>query len=63
MNLSIFLMAGSESTSIALAVLLHVLATIPEEQEKMINEIDEHFPHDSDVIIKNILVMNSFKKI
>jgi cytochrome P450 len=42
-------MAGSESTSIALAVLFHVLATYPEEQEKMIHEIDEHFPPDSDV--------------
>jgi cytochrome P450 len=49
MNLSIFLMAGSESTSISLATLLHVLASMPEEQEKLIHEIDEHFPHDSDV--------------
>ncbi len=42
-------MAGSESTSISLATLLHVLASMPEEQEKLIHEIDEHFPHDSDV--------------
>ena len=54
MNLSIFLMAGSESTSITLATLLHVLATLPEEQEKLIHEIDEHYPPNSDVhLIKN----------
>nr|QUF59376.1 cytochrome p450 CYP3045A1 [Brachionus angularis] len=49
MNLSIFMMAGSESTSIALTVLLHVLASMPEEQEKLIHEIDDHFPNDSDI--------------
>lgn len=42
-------MAGSESTSIALTVLLHVLATFPEEQQKLINEIDEYFPLDIEV--------------
>lgn len=49
MNLSIFMMAGSESTSISLAVLLHVLASFPEEQEKLMDEIDSHFPSNSDV--------------
>lgn len=44
-------MAGSESTSISLAVLLYVLATMPEEQEKLIQEIDEHYPHGSGVYI------------
>lgn len=42
-------MAGSESTSIALTVLLYVLATLPEEQEKLIQEIDDHYPPDSGV--------------
>jgi cytochrome P450 len=56
MNLSIFLMAGSESTSITLAVLLHVLATYQEEQEKLIHEIDEHFPLDSDVNTRTLLL-------
>lgn len=50
MNLSIFLMAGSESTSITLATLLHVLASLPEEQEKLMHEIDEHYPPGSDVV-------------
>ena len=49
MNLSIFLMAGSESTSIALTVLFHILATMPEEQEKLIHEIDQYFPIDGQV--------------
>ena len=50
MNLSIFLMAGSESTSIALTTLIYVLATMPEEQEKLVNEIYEHFPPSSEVL-------------
>jgi cytochrome P450 len=49
MNLSIFLMAGSESTSIAISVLFYVLAAYQEEQEKLIQEIDDHYPHNSDV--------------
>ena len=36
-------MAGSESTSIALAVLFYVLAKFPEEQKRLFNEIEEHF--------------------
>jgi cytochrome P450 len=44
MNLSIFLMAGSEVTSISLAVLFYALAMYPEEQERLIAEIDEHYP-------------------
>ena len=42
-------MAGSESTSIALATLVHVLTILPEEQEKLFHEINEHFPIDSGV--------------
>jgi cytochrome P450 len=42
-------MAGSESTSIALTVLFHILATMPEEQEKLIHEIDQYFPIDGQV--------------
>jgi cytochrome P450 len=49
MNLSIFLMAGSESTSIAISVLFYVLAGFQEEQEKLIQEIDDHYPSNSDV--------------
>ena len=60
MNLSIFLMAGSESTSIALTVLIHVLATLPEEQTKLINEIDMHFPANGEVIF--LLVITSYQK-
>lgn len=51
MNLSIFLMAGSESTSIALAVLFYVLAKYPEEQKRVFNEIEENFSMDLEVII------------
>ena len=58
MNLSIFLMAGSESTSIALTVLFHILATMPEEQEKLLHEIDQYFPIDGQV---KFLFINNWK--
>jgi cytochrome P450 len=62
MNLSIFLMAGSESTSIALTVLFYILATMPEEQEKLINEIDQHFPIDGQVnLLFKVFLSNSIK--
>ena len=51
MNLVVFLLAGYETTSTTLAYAFHVLATIPAEQEKLINEIDELFPTESDVNI------------
>ena len=51
MNLVVFLLAGYETTSTTLAYAFHVLATIPVEQEKLINEIDEQFPNESDVSI------------
>ena len=49
MNLSIFLMAGSESTSIAMTVLVYLMAIMPEEQEKLYEEIIDHFPPSSGV--------------
>ncbi len=51
MNLVVFLLAGYETTSTTLAYAFHVLATIPAEQEKLMNEIDETFPNESDVSI------------
>lgn len=54
MNLSIFLMAGSESTSIAITVLFYVLATIPEEQDKLIGEIEDFYQGDIEPTYDNI---------
>ena len=46
-NLVVFLLAGYETTSTSLAYAFYVLATNPNEQEKLINEIDEHFPPEA----------------
>jgi cytochrome P450 family 3 subfamily A len=51
MNLVVFLLAGYETTSTTLAYAFYVLATNKAEQEKLINEIDEQFPNESDVSI------------
>ena len=48
-NLVVFLLAGYETTSTSLAYAFYVLATNPNEQEKLINEIDEHFPDHANV--------------
>ena len=49
MNLSIFLMTGSEATSIAITELIYMLAIYQEEQERVFQEIEDHYPLDSPV--------------
>ena len=40
----IFLLAGFETTSTSLAFLSYQLALNPDVQEKLRNEVDQHFP-------------------
>ena len=49
MNLSMFMLAGYETTSTCLSYCFWVLANNQEEQIKIRNEIESHFPTDSQV--------------
>ena len=40
----VFFLAGYETTSTALTLLVHVLSKYPRVQEKLHMEIDEHYP-------------------
>ena len=42
-NLTLFMLAGYETTSTALAYICYILAKHPEEQQKLIEEIDFHY--------------------
>ena len=46
----IFLLAGFETTSASLAFLSYQLALNPDVQDKLRNEVDEHFPDVKQVI-------------
>ena len=46
-NLVIFMLAGYETSSTALSYAFYILATQQEEQEKLRQEIDEHFPPEA----------------
>ena len=52
----IFLLAGFETTSTSLAFLSYQLALNPDVQEKLRNEVDEHFPD-----VKQVTQLNSTK--
>ena len=47
------MLAGYETTSTALSYSTFVLATIPEEQEKLRDEIDTYYSDESNVKLKN----------
>ena len=54
MNLALFIMAGYETTSSALALVFFLLAKYPLEQQKVFAEINEHFPYDeTDLYVNN----------
>lgn len=44
LNLALFLMAGYETSSATLTYILHVLASYPEEQQKLFDEIQANIP-------------------
>jgi cytochrome P450 len=51
MNMVLFLLAGFETTSSALSYCSYLLAQHQNELEKLVEEVDSHFPHDSEVEI------------
>lgn len=62
-----FMLAGYETTSTALAYSSYVLATIQDEQQKLREEIDSFYPKDSDIIpdtenIKELTYLDMFCK-
>ena len=57
--MALFLLAGYETTSTTLSYAFYILATLSEEQEKLINEIDEHFTNDFDVSWLNQIIKSS----
>ena len=46
MNLSLFIMAGYETTSSTLNIVFYLLAKYPEEQQKVYEELCIYFPPD-----------------
>ena len=52
-NLVMFMLAGYETTSTALAFSSYVLATNQEEQQKLRDEIESYYSKDSGVFILN----------
>ena len=52
----VFLLAGFETTSTSLALLSYQLALNPDVQEKLRNEVDEHFPD-----VNQVTQLNSTK--
>lgn len=43
-NCFIFLLGGFDTTAVALAYIMHILAKYPEEQDRILNEVTEAFP-------------------
>ena len=54
LNLSLFLLGGYESTGSSISYSIYVLATNQEEQARVRQEIDDHFPFDSEVILAEV---------
>jgi cytochrome P450 len=50
MSISLFILAGYETTSTTLGIVFRNLALMSDEQQKIADEIFEHFPDDSIVI-------------
>ncbi len=51
MNMILFMLAGYETTSSTLTYCSYVLAKYPDEQHKLIDEINSHFNKESKVIV------------
>ena len=49
MSLSLFILAGYETTSTTLGLIMRNLALMPEEQQKIVNELFDAFPDESTV--------------
>jgi cytochrome P450 len=70
MNLSLFMLAGYETTSTTLSYCTYILAKYPDEQQKLYDEISSYYIDDANVrIYRKILIylsmhyiFQSFKK-
>ena len=51
MNLALFLTGGYDTIALTLSYSIYTMAFLPEQQQKLFAEVDEFFPHDSDVNI------------
>jgi cytochrome P450 len=60
MNMILFMLAGYETTSSTLTYCSYILAKHPEEQHKLIDEINSHFNKESKVILQ--IFFYKFKK-
>jgi cytochrome P450 len=49
MNLAAIILGGSDTTSTVLIYCFYIMAKLPEEQDKLINEIDNIFSDSSTV--------------
>ena len=57
MNLAVLITASYDTTSSTLSYCFNTLANLPEEQEKLVAEIEEHFPPNSDVNVETSLLL------
>lgn len=60
MNMVLFLLAGFETTSSALSYCSYLLAQHQNELEKLVEEVDSNFPHDSEVEIYIFFILEAF---
>ena len=52
-NLVLFMLAGYETTSTALTYAIYILIKHPEEQQKLIEEVDSHYSDGSVMLFFN----------
>ena len=61
MNMILFMLAGYETTSSTLTYCSYVLAKYPDEQHKLIDEINSHFNKESKVILQILFIYKAKK--
>lgn len=52
MNLSTFILAGYDTVATTLSYCLYTISQLPKEREKLLREIEEYYPNDSNVDFK-----------
>ena len=65
MNMVLFMLAGYETTSTTLTYCTYVLATHPDEQQKLYDEINSHFGNEESVdfdSVKDLQYLEMFLK-
>lgn len=65
MNMVLFMLAGYETTSTTLTYCTYVLATHPDEQQKLYDEINSHFDNEESVdfdSVKDLQYLEMFLK-